>query len=283
MKINHKIQLFMGILFASASFVACNKNNPYPTITPPAQATFSNKTDGSYFVMNDPNSVFKIPVGTTNVTNTTRTITVSVTSPTNAAAGVQYNLPSTSVQIGPGKALDSLPVYGLFSGFSGNRVDTLVFKISGGDIPPSDYNNTYKLVMRKYCTVVPNSFLGNYNNSQDIDNTGSYGPYTAQILSITPTSATTATMVIANFSYEEIAPYPINNITVNLDWTDPANFKTTVPTQVISNSNFYGYGALSVAPNGTGTFSSCDNTFTFQYKLTVSAGSFGNFTTVLAR
>lgn len=278
----YKNKSLLAVLSAAILLVSCDKTKPYDTITPPAQAHFLNATSGSYYVKNDPNSVFKIPVGTTLNSASNRTVTVTVASPTNAVAGTQYTLPSTSVVIPAGKVVDSLSVKGIFAGYPGQRVDTLVFTINNGDVPASDYNKTYKLVLRKYCDVLPASFTGNYTQSYDIDPTV-YGPYTSNIVSVTPLTATTASMVIANFSFEEITPYPINNITVNLDWTDPANFKTSIPSQIISSSNFYGYGALTIAPNGTGTFSSCDNTFTFNYKLTVSAGSFGNFVTKMAR
>ena len=70
-------------------------------------------------------------------------------------------------------------------------------------------------------------------------------------------------------------------ITVNLDWTDPANFKTTIPAQFLYTDPTY--GAATITGVGNGSFASCNNTFTFSYKVTVSAGSFGNYTTTMAR
>jgi hypothetical protein len=263
---------------------ACKKQDFSKSTVPPAEVHFTNATGGSFYIQNVPNSTFKIPIGITSAVNADTKVVVTVSSPTGAAAGVQYNLPSTTVTIPAGKTLDSLPVQGIFAGFPGTRRDTLVFKITASsDLPPAPYNDTYKLVLQKYCTVDLPSFSGNYTNSYDIDNTGTYGPYTANISNIVVLTPTTGKLTINNFSAEEVAPYPISPITVNIDWTDPSNFKVTIPTQILSNSNFYGYGPLSLSAVGASTFSSCSNTFTLNYSLNVSAGTFGNFKTTMAR
>src|SRR5215218_17923 len=90
-------------------------------------AHFQNKSVATMFVSN-PTSTYKIPLGLTQPSATDTKINVTVSSKTGAAAGVQYNLPSSSVTIPAGKLVDSLPVIGLFAGFPGSRVDTLLFK-----------------------------------------------------------------------------------------------------------------------------------------------------------
>jgi hypothetical protein len=69
-------------------------------------------------------------------------------------------------------------------------------------------------------------------------------------------------------------------ITVNLDWSNPANFITVVPSQAFYTDANYGPAQIV---SGTGTFSSCDGTITLSYTVTVAAGSFGVFTTTLQR
>lgn len=277
------IILMLSGVIAAGAFLACNKNKEYTTITPPLQASFANNTGGTYYIKNDPNSTFKVPIGITTTSDVSRNITVSITSPTGATSA-QYTVPSTTITIPAGKAVDSLTIKGLFSGYATARIDTLIITITGGDAAPSDYNKTYKLVLRKYCDVVLNNFLGDYANSYDDDGGGPYGPYTVKVTAVNQLTATTGTMTLSNEAYGWMGFAPTNNaILVNLDWTDPANFKTTIPAQVIYSGNFYGYGPLTITGVGTGTFSSCDNTFKLNYKMTVAAGSFGNVNTVMAR
>ena len=275
------IILLLSGVFAAGMFLACNKKKDYPVDIAPAQAHFNNNSIGSYYIKNDPNSTFKIPVGVTNLSNSSRNITVTVTT-TTGATSAQYSVPSTTVTIPAGKAVDSITVKGLFSGYAVARIDTLVFTITGGDVTPSDYNKTFKLVLRKYCDVVLSNFLGVYANSYDDDGGGPYGPYTTTVTAVNQLTPSTGTITIANAS-DAWMGVPPNPIVVGLDWTDPANFKTTIAAQIIYSGNFYGYGALTITGVGTGTFSSCDNTIKLNYKMTVGAGSFGGVNTVMAR
>ena len=205
-------------------------------------------------------------------------IEVSVSSPTGAAAGVQYSLPASSVIIPAGQTLDSLSVQGIFAGFPGSRIDTLVFTISGGDVEAAAYNNTYKLVLQKYCPVTLSSFAGTWNNVDDNDGTGIYSVTVAPITAANQTSATTGyIMVTGLWGVPGSGP-----IRVDLDWTDPANFKTSIPT----GQNLYihpTYGQAKVRPTAFGTFSSCNGTLTLKYQVYVSAGSFAATNTTMAR
>jgi hypothetical protein len=245
---------------------------------PPTQSHFANETGGSFYIQNVANPTFKIPIGiTTPVANDTK-ITVSVASPTGAAAGVQYTLPTTSITIPAGKTLDSLAVQGIFAGFPGSRVDTLVFTISGGDVEAAAYNNTYKLVMQKYCPVTLSSFAGAWNNMNDNDGTPVYSATVAPVTAANQTSATTGYIMVSGL-WGVTGSGPIR---VDLDWTDPANFKTSIPT----GQNLYvdpTYGQAKVRPVGTGTFSSCNGTLTLKYQVYVSLGSFTATTTTMAR
>jgi hypothetical protein len=74
-----------------------------------------------------------------------------------------------------------------------------------------------------------------------------------------------------------------NPIQVELDWTDPSNFKTTV----IDGAFVYNdatYGPIRIKARGNGTFSSCDQTFTINFYLYANIGTFSNpFQTTLER
>lgn len=285
------VLLFMVVLLTN-----CNKRDAYTTITPPAQANFLNATSGTYYVTNDPNSQFKIPIGVTTVSNSARTVTVSVTSPTNATAS-QYTIPSTTVTIPAGKAVDSLTVKGIFAGYAGTRPpDTLVFTINGGDAAASDYNNVYKLVLRKSCDVVAATLSGNYSQSTDFYNgAASTRPkYTGNISNWVATSATSATVNIKNvgstsdngWGYVTAAggfsvtdPVITPGLTATLNWANPANLTVTIPLQ-----NYFNDGSGVSTIQGTGTFSACDNTFTIVCTVKYAGnGSTYTHTTVFAR
>ncbi len=275
---NRFYKLMIAGAMATVLFAGCDKNeNIGNVIVPPSQAHFANNLAGAYYVQNDPASVFKVPVGTTTISSSARKVTFSITSPTGAGAA-QYSLPGgNTITIPAGKALDSITVKGNFAGFPGSRTDTLTFKITGGDVAPATYNDTYKLVMTKYCNVVLSSFTGNYTKCFDIQ-TGSptYGPYAINITSAVALTATTGYVMMPNI-WDAGGPA----VRVNLDWTNPANFTTSIPAQFLYNDPTY--GAATITGVGTGSFSSCDNTFSLSYRVTVSAGSFGNFITTIAR
>src|SRR5436309_2477688 len=130
----------IAILTISA-FQSCKKQSD--VIVPPAAAHFLNKTSGSYYVQNDPNSVFNVTVGSTTVSKTDRTVNYTVSSPTGAAVGAQYSIANSGTVVIPaGQATANIPVKGVFAGFPGNRKDTLIFTITGGDLQAAPYNST---------------------------------------------------------------------------------------------------------------------------------------------
>ena len=202
--------------------------------------------------------------------------------------GQQYNLGTTSIVIPAGTAQDSIALKGIFDGYPTGRKDTLIFTITGGDVPTFTGFTTYKVVMQKYCEVNIDDFTGDFNNSYDNQDPDSYGPYTATINQYVSTGPTSATIYVTNFADAGFGPWdpsdPAANpgIAVKLDWSDPSNFTTVVPSQTFS-SDLYGYGEATISGVGSGTFSSCENSITISYTVTVAAGSFGDFETVLQR
>ncbi|HEY4150153.1 MAG TPA: hypothetical protein VGM41_14540 [Chitinophagaceae bacterium] len=273
---------FVAVVALSVN--SCKKNNVSvdkdPPLSAPTNAEFSPATKSFaalYYVQSG--SVYAIPVGLTNVSNTDRTVSFTYSSAT-AVAGQQYNAPA-SLTIKAGTALDTLRLAGIAAGEPLGRSDVLKIKISG-DIPGVYQRDSIVITLKHYCDVVLSSFTGAYNNSYDDDGFGPYGPYTPTITGVTSTGPTSGTITVANFAYGELGD-PTLPIKINLDWSNPANFTATIPTQTISNS--YGpYGAVTITGIlGTNTFSSCDNTFNLSYTMYVAAGSFGDITTVMAR
>lgn len=247
----------MASLFLVGSLTSCKKYKDNLTI-PPTQSKFNTIT-GTYFVTNSPTSSFSIPVSLTAVSSSPVTVSVTVTSPTGAAAGAQYNLPSSSITIPAGKLVDTLKINGIFAGFPGTRRDTLVITLSGGNVPVMVNNSTYRLVMTKACDVVFTALAGNYTRTNEYNGGAfSYGPYTTILKNFVATGPTTATAQIQNL-YDD----GWNDITVQLNYTDPANYTVTIPLQATGKS--YNGGATSVrtTTGRVNTFSSCNQTFGF--------------------
>jgi hypothetical protein len=272
-----KNQTFLIIAFFVLIAVgACKKESISKVAIPERVAHFTNETSGSFFIQNTPNATFKIPIGITAPATTDTKITVSVSSPTGAVAGTQYNLPSATITIPAGETVDSLSVQGLFAGYPGNRKDTLVFTLTGGDVSPASYNNTYTLVLQKYCNVDLSAFTGIYI-AQDYDATTNLPDGAAYSLALTPgTSGATSGNIVVSGLWGIPDPF-----TVNVDWTNPASFSTNIADQPWFIHPTYGQARIKAA--GVGTFSSCENTVVIRYEVYVSAGTFGRFYTTLRK
>jgi len=261
------------LLIAGLGYLAagCKKEK---TTVPPQEAHFNYQTTGSYFVTQDANTVYKIPVGLTATSDQDRTIQFTIASPSGAVEGQQYTIDKKTVTIPAGKAVDTIYLKGKFSGYPTGRKDTLVFTITGGDAIAMAGFNEFRVFLQKYCPVNLSDFAGVYDESYDLQvGEPDYGPYSTLLKDPVSTGATKGKITIENF-------WDVGtSITVDLDWTDPANFKTSIPSQFLYNHPTY--GPATIGPVGSGTFSSCDQTFTFSYTVTVGAGSFGNFTTTI--
>ena len=250
-------------------------------VTPPEQVHFLNQSINTYYVQNSPTSVYNIGVGATTPSSVDRTVNYTVTSPTGAVAGTQYTIVNSGTVVIPaGQVIGQIQVKGIFAGFPGNRIDTLIFRITSSNPKSSDYNSETRLVMKKYCDVNIPALTGNYNNTFDFSGSPSpdYGPYSVNVVPVTPgVYGTKDTLRINNFwDYG-------NPVDVIIDWTDPANFKTTV----IDGAYVYTdptYGVARIKARGNGSFSSCDQKFTINFSIYVAAGTFTNpFSSVLSR
>ncbi|MEO6187965.1 MAG: hypothetical protein ABIO82_06660 [Ginsengibacter sp.] len=264
---------FIVYVLASSFLLSCKKDN---TINTPVLSEFvSSATLGKYFIKNDPNSVFKIPVGITTVSNSPRTINFEVSSPTGAVDGHEYSLGTSSITIPAGTSVDSISLKGIYAAYDGGRIDTLVFTITGGDVSTFKNSAKYSVVLQQYCDVDLNSFLGTYSNCFD---NGNYGPYEINVLSAVATGPTTGYLMVENL-WDAGGATPIR---VNLDWSDPSNFTTYVPAdQPLYNDP--SYGLAKVAPDGTGIFTSCNVSFTFIYEVYVDGNTFGTTSTTMER
>lgn len=278
--------VFAASLIAGISLVGCDKTKVYPTDVAPALAHFLKSGTISYAVRGSgPIDPITIGVGTSDVTNADRTITISVSSPTGAVAGTQYNLSANTVTIPAGTATAEFQLQGLLTGYPAGRLDTLVLTVSEPSIKPAAFLDKVTVVIGDICAEANpfdlNDFLGDYANTNELLGTSAYGPYTTSITAVTPLTATTGKISVANI-FDDGWQDAIDFI---LDWTDPnAKVATCVQNSAIAGSDA---GSLNSAYAGMlmairqangypGTFSSCDQTFTLKTQLGVAGlGWFG--------
>lgn len=251
--------LALGVVLIN--ILSCKKNNLAidTDLTPPPFAKFNASSSTGTYYIKDGGTSFKIPVGVTTKSSQDRTINFSYTS-NSATAGAQYNAPA-SIVIPAGEVLDSLSIDGIFAGYpSSSRIDTLVIKIEGGDVPANDYNKQYTLILRKYCEVILPSLEGVYElNEYSSSGSFSYGPYGGAVVNLVSTGPTTASGEFVN-----LYDYGWDNITFTMDWSDPANFKISIPLQATNGGGEAFVRSTAGKPN---TFSSCDETFTISLDL----------------
>ncbi|HVU57876.1 MAG TPA: hypothetical protein VHD83_22600 [Puia sp.] len=286
----HSNRIIICLLILAVAFNSCVKQKfDTPTLAEFAAPVAGNQ--GSYFILpNDPSSEFKIPIGITTTSGKDRTVNFTVTSPTGAVAGTQYTIASNSITIPAGKAVDSISVKGIYDAYPSGRIDTLIFTITGGDAGVYTGSEKYTLVVQKYCDVVSTDLVGDYASSDDLyEGEGSgAAPYTVNISNWTSTGPTSATITLKNFGatpdngFGPFAPTDAaaTGITAKLDWSDPSNFTVTIPSQPYKGAVLtYGPGKIA----GSGSFSSCLETFKITFVVSVGLGDFDPITTVMAR
>lgn len=227
-----KINYLLFFVVVSVIFAfSCKKAD---IAIPQEQVHFMSTGTISYPVQEDPNSVFKFGIGLTTPAKTDRNITFSITSPTGALEGQQYTIASKNITIPAGEVIDSITLKGIFDGFPSGRRDTLVFTITGGDVPALIGSDVLKVVLQKFCPLDMSIFNGDFEVLQD--DWEDYFPGDVVTLSASGNTV--------SFDY----PTPYNHqpllITVN-----PTTFATSVPLTSFGRYSAAGtiYTAKSVA------------------------------------
>lgn len=264
-------------------FTSCKKNNYTVDVDPlqtPSRAQFvpnNGVNRVSYFVLSS-GTPYKIPVGMTDVATVDRTINLTYSSRT-AVAGQQFNAPTT-MTIKAGQAVDTLNFVGLFAGYATpGRVDTVKIKFSGiGGVALKD---SFELIMRKYCDVVLTNLAGAYPNTREFNSAGvfQYGPYNTALKNVVSTGPTSASAQIEN-----IYDFGWSDINCTLSWASPTSFTVTIPLQPNGAANQS--VRTSTAAGAVSTFSSCDNTLTFDIDIvnsTTGAVLASRYRVVMAR
>ncbi len=259
---------------------------------PPPVSTFLNQRSGAYFIT-APDITDTIPVGVTTVANKDRVVSFTISSPSGAIPGTEYTLANNSVVIPAGQATGYIVVKGIFGFYNGTtRKDTLLFTLTDngtGGVAPSDFNDSFTLVMRGPCVegedFDPAEFNGDYLNCVDSQGTYFSSAYPVSIAS-TSTGPTSATLLIKNLGAPEFFPQAGDpafapGITLNLDWSDPSHLTASLPSQPYESVSF----SATIAGDPGGGFSSCHQTFVLNYDVLIPAFGFdsGPFTTSIAR
>src|SRR5215213_5682163 len=279
MKINWPIRI-TAFLIAVVLVAACKKETE--VVTPPAEAHFTNESVGNYSI-SAPNVTYKIPVGTTTVSDQARTIKVTITSPTGAQAGTHYTAPAT-VTIPAGKAIDSLEIKGVYTQYLTGRKDTLIITLQDADLKASSYNSTFILLVRGACRetdIVLAELLGDYTKTNEDWGGNLWGPYKTTITAVNQLTPTTATITVANIFDNGWSP-----LVFTLDWTDPVNRKITLVQQVAGGNAGDSFGpaydgmpyAVRSIPaslgGAVGTFSYCNQTLVLKMLVGISGVGF---------
>lgn len=271
-----KFQLIVFAVMLVSSLASCKKENYTvdldETVQAPAFARFGavNGTLSYFYPVMNNGAPTKIPISITNVKNEDREIKFTYTSKTGAINGTHYTAPA-SIVIKAGSSVDTLAMQGIFSAYNATRRDTVLVKFD--NLKGVDRQDSFQLVLKKYCDVILSQLSGTYANTNEYSaSTGalSWGPYQTKVKNLVATSATTATGL-----FEGLYDEDWGDISFTMDWTDPTNFKITIPFQATGSAGSVKFvqGASSSFTTTTiiNSFNSCDQEFTLSIARYTSA------------
>ncbi|NII24018.1 hypothetical protein HB364_02925 [Pseudoflavitalea sp. X16] len=259
-----KSLLILGLVSGMAySLNGCKKNDGI-VITNTAALFADAAEEGSYFIPDDPGTVFKIPVGITAAAGKDVTFQFTVTSPSGAVEGQQYTLASKSITIPAGKTVDSISLKGIFDAYDGGRKDTLIFKITSGGVPVVSGSGEYTVILQQFCPLVMSEFAGDFKVL--VDEWEDYPPGTTIPLTVSGNKV--------SFYYNVAPDANMKPIEIAID---PVTFETSVAPQTYGD---YGsatiYSVKSVASDDNVAVP-CDKKITVVLNHTGSNGFSGNF------
>jgi hypothetical protein len=185
-------------------------------------------------------------LGRVQKTNVTAAFEVDPSS--TAIAGVHYNVLTTgAVTIPAGSTSADIEIQVLPDGFDPDNDTapwTLIFRLTGGDLPLSKYVQvTYNLSGK--CAYALSTFTGLYNSNEP-----GYGNYDVHFTA----DAAANTVINDNFwDAGAVIKYVF----------DPATETVTIPSQEFTSD--IGSGPETLIVTGTGTFSACTGDFAVNY------------------
>jgi hypothetical protein len=254
------------IAFASLAMISCKKESL--KYEGPVLAHF-NGVEGSYFV-DEAGEEFSIPIGITKPNDADVTVTIKVnTEESSAVEGEDFTFQSKEITFKAGEVLSDLVVLGNFEGL--DEPKTIVLEIESSD-KSAQFNQTYTLDIQRFCPFVRDDFVGLYafgsewwfsdDNGPLLDDEGN--PITEEVEAIADPEDENA--IIFLDLYE-----PGFNIKVVLNASDKSNFVTSVAKQ---DAWIYpGIGTIFLV-GGSGKFSACDKTLSYETKHGLPDGRF---------
>ncbi len=251
-----KLNIYICLLLVAASSIlgtSCKKKD----ITVPPFVSFFTATSGNYIIA-EPSSIYKIPIGLTQPSDGNKTVTISVASSTGAVEGTHFTLNKKTFSFIKGQAIDTLVVSGIQSQYLAGRTDVIEFTIAEGDGSHSaTLSKKFTLNVQGPCFDGDidniNVIAGSFANSTDPDEP----KYTATITDMTLLTTTTATAKVGNL-WAWFGP-----VTINFDWTDPNNTIVSIPVQQTNRTYAAGQPFLiRTTPGTVSKFSVCDQEIT---------------------
>ncbi|MBK0381562.1 hypothetical protein I5M32_01195 [Pedobacter sp. SD-b] len=268
------IKLFAFVFvcaFITTTFSGCSNKDNYPVTNPPLQASFTGLSTANFGVSNTvPVPTYKLPIGLTTTSNSDTKITVSVTSPTGAVEGTQYKIASKTLTLPAGSVLGYLDITSSYDAYKNDRVDTLVIKITSADgVTPSDYNNTIKLVINKFCPFNADLLSGDF--TVITDEWADYAP--GSTITVTKVDAGTVSF-----------KYGANNAKPILIKVNSKNVTS------VTKQEYGDYGSANGGPFSVQSVNSsknvaapCEGTISVLLNHTNSRGDYGNYLIVLKK
>jgi hypothetical protein len=255
---NNIIKL-LSTFFIAANLFSCSSKDAYDVIVPPEIASFTGGTSAVFGVSNDPNAVFKIPVGVTTVSNQDRQLYFDITSP--SAATATYTVLNNPVTIKAGSSADSLIIKGDYNSFTGpDDIDSLYISLRAAEgVKPAPFNNSYKLALRRFCPINLADFNGNFVVVSDAFQDTSPG----DILVLTK---------ISDNQFSFVYPSPTNPRPIVVDM-DAAAGTFTIPRQTIGTDWSWEPSYKNPSVVGNGTYESCGKVITFRMTWGINNGA----------
>ncbi len=237
--------------FATLAMVSCKKESLQ--YDGPVLAHFSSEK-GAYFV-DEAGEEFSIPVGITKPSGDV-TVTIKVnTDKSTAVEGEDFTIETKEITIKAGEVLSDLIIKGNFENL--DEPKKIVLEIESSD-NTAQYNQTYTLSIQRFCPFVRDDFIGVYLFESE------WWEDSYEVEAIADPEDENA--IIFLDLYE-----PGFNIKVVFNASDKSSFVTSVAKQ---DAWIYpGLGTIFLA-GGSGKFSACDKTLSYETKHGLPDGRF---------
>jgi len=238
------IKLLTGFMMALAfsTFVGCESE---PDLYNGPDLVHFSTTKSQMVIKERDDNITTITLGSTTVSNTDRTYTISVVDEqTSAIEGVDFELSEKQVTIPAGEVITTFEVIGLYEGASsdGTTLTLTITNPSTGKL--AGFNNTYTIDLFKFCSFNRDAFVGTYHVFEH----SYWGEFEYNASS---TTASVNSVIIDGFW--EVAGSQVEVV------FDAYGATCSVPDQFLFSSQDYG-GRVHIVSYQNGNINSCNGT-----------------------